>query len=217
MLIPPGVDNRGVPQPQLIVRSLVIAIVFSVAMSVSAQERATALGHVHFGESPTKVADAMSAIGLRPYAKAKVDRRFPLDQTFQGTLRGEKVLVWTTYDDRGALEKMRAVFITADRDCLKFYDELKRELTAEYGSTKVDMSHYDYPYDEGDHFGHEQTAIRLGKGHLAAAWDRQDSGVNCGGVALSVEDDLTVRLTYESARWSAESIRRRRILVRARV
>jgi hypothetical protein len=41
---------------------------------------------------------------------------------------------------------------------------------------------------------------------------REDAGDHTGGIALSVEDNLTVRLTYESGKWSAESDRRKRLL-----
>jgi hypothetical protein len=182
------------------------------AASVNAQSRATAFGNVRFGETPARVAEAMAAIGLEPYTKIKADERFPLDQTFQGTLLGEQTVVMTLFDANGAFEKMIVSFLTEEKDCLEFYGQFKDELIEKYGTTTVDVQRYDYPFNDGDHVGHEQTAIRFGKGHLAATWMREDAGDHTGGIALSVEDNLTVRLTYESGKWSAESDRRKRLL-----
>lgn len=193
--------------------SIVIAMVLSLAAaSVNAQSRATAFGNVRFGETPAHVAEALAALGMAPYTKIKPDERFPLDQTFHGTLLGEQAVVMTLFDGHGAFEKMIVSFLTEEQDCLEFYGQFKDELIEKYGTTTIDMQRYDYPYNDGDHVGHEQTAIRFGKAHLAATWKREDAGDRTGGIALSVEDNLTVRLTYESGKWSAESDRRRRLL-----
>jgi hypothetical protein len=182
------------------------------AASVHAQDRATAFGNVRFGETPSHVAQAMAAEGMAPYTKIKADERFPLDQTFLGTVRGEQAVVMTLFNEQGALEKMIVSVLTEEKDCLKFYGQFKDELIEKYGTTTLDLQRYDYPFSDGEHVGHEQTAIRFGKGHLAATWKREDGGDYSGGVALSVEDNLTVRLTYESGKWSAESDRRKRLL-----
>lgn len=193
--------------------SIVIAMALCLAAaSVEAQDRAAAFGNVRFGETPPRVAEAMAAIGMVPYTKLKADERFPLDQTFQGTLLGEQAVVMALFDERGAFEKMIVSFLTEEKDCLEFYGLFKDELIAKYGTTTLDVQRYDYPFSDGDHVGHEQTAIRFGKGHVAATWKRDDAGDRTGGIALSVEDNLTVRLTYESGRWSAESDRRKKLL-----
>jgi hypothetical protein len=193
--------------------SIVIAMILSLsAASVNAQSRATAFGNVRFGETPARVAEAMAAIGLEPYTKIKADERFPLDQTFHGTLLGEQTVVMTLFDANGAFEKMIVSFLTEEKDCLEFYGQFKDELIEKYGTTTLDLQRYDYPFSDGEHVGHEQTAIRFGKGHLVATWKREDGGDYSGGVALSVEDNLTVRLTYESGKWSAESDRRKRLV-----
>jgi len=188
---------------------LVFATVLVVCASAAAEERATAFANVRFGESPAAVAGAMAAVGLMPYGRAKVDERFALDQTFVGDVLGEKALVMTLFSERGGLEKMIVSFVTDDRSCLSFYREFKRELKERYGSTSVDVEQYDEPYHDGGHVGYEQIAIKNGKGHVNAMWERPDGGANGSRISLSVEENLTVYLTYESSGWSAESDRRR--------
>jgi len=189
--------------------SIAAAITILVCASAHAEPRATAFGNVRFGESPTAVADAMAAVGLMPYEKAKGDDRFALDQTFLGMVLGEKALVMTLFSERGGLEKMIVSFVTDDQSCLSFYRRFKRELKTRYGSTSVDVEHYDEPYADGGHVGYEQIAIKNGKGHINATWERHDGGADGGRISLSVEENLTVYLTYESATWSAESDRRK--------
>src|SRR5262249_47211430 len=148
-----------------------------VCASAGAEERATAFGNVRFGESPAAVADAMAAGGLMPYEKAKADDRFALDQTFLRTVLGEKALVMALFSEHGGLEKMIVSFVTDDQSCLPFYRQFKRELKARYGSTAVDVEQYDAPYQDGGHVGYEQIAIKNGKSHINATWERQDGGV----------------------------------------
>jgi hypothetical protein len=188
---------------------IAIAMTVFVCASAGAEERATAFANVRFGESPAAVADAMAAVGLAPYGRARMDERFALDQTFVGDVLGEKALVMTLFGERGGLEKMIVSFVTDDRSCLAFYRAFKRELKERYGSTSVDVEHYDEPYHDGGHVGYEQIAIKNGKGHVNAAWEREDAGVNGSRISLSVEENLTVYLTYESSAWSAESDRRK--------
>jgi hypothetical protein len=185
-----------------------IAIVLFVCAAASAQDRASAFGNVRFGDSPERVATAMSAAGLAPYLPAKIDMRFPLDQTFTGMLLGEKALVMALYSDSRALEKMIVTFLTDDEKALPFYKQFKNELTDRFGATAVDVERYDFPYDDGSHVGREQTAIRTGRGHLGATWEWQDAGDKPALMSLSVEKSLTIYLTYESAKWATEAGRR---------
>ena len=189
--------------------SIAVAITIFACASARAEERATAFANARFGQSPAAVADAMAAVGLAPYQKARTDERFALDQTFLGTVLGEKALVMALFGERGGLEKMIVSFVTDDKDCLPFYREFKRELKTRYGSTSADIEHYDAPYQDGGHVGYEQIAIKNGKGHLNALWEQRDGGTEGSRISLSVEENLTVYLTYESATWSAESDRRK--------
>jgi len=188
--------------------SFVIGILLFVCASASAQDRATAFGNVRFGETPVAVANAMNAVGLTPYQKAKVDLRFALDQTFHGMVLGQQALVMALFNERGGLEKLIVSFVTDDDNCLPFYQRFKGDLKEHYGATAAEMERYDFPYHDGNHIGSEVTAIRTGKSHINATWEREDAGVNGGRISLSVENNLTVYLTFESATWAAEAGRR---------
>jgi hypothetical protein len=185
-----------------------IAIALFVCASASAQDRASVFGNVRFGESPERVAQAMSETGLKPYYPAKIDMRFPLDQTFTGMLLGEKALVMALYSDTRGLEKMIVTFLTDDENALPFYKQFKGQLTDRFGATAADVERYDFPYDDGSHVGREQTAIRTGRGHVGATWEWADAGDKAGLISLSIEKSLTIYLTYESARWAMEAGRR---------
>jgi len=188
--------------------SFVIGILLFVCASASAQDRAIAFGNVRFGETPVSVANAMNAVGLSPYQKAKVDLRFALDQTFHGTVLGQQALVMALFNENGGLEKMIVSFVTEDENCLPFYQRFKGDLKDHYGPASAETERFDFPYHDGGHVGSEVTAIRTGKSHINATWQREDAGVNGGRISLSVENNLTVYLTYESATWAAEAGRR---------
>ena len=115
----------------------------------------------------------------------------------------------TLFSERGGLEKMIVSFVTDDKTCLSFYRAFKHELKQRYGSTSADVEQYDEPYQDGGHIGYEQIAIKNGKGHINALWERRDGGMDGSRISLSVEENLTVYLTYESSAWSVESDRRR--------
>src|SRR5262245_20739682 len=137
-----------------------IAIALFVCASASAQDRASVFGNVRFGESPERVAKAMSDAGLAPYLPAKIDMRFPLDQTFTGMLLGEKASVLSLYSDSRGLEKMIVTFLTDDEDALPFYRQFKGQLTDRFGATAADIERYDFPYDDGNHVGRERSEER---------------------------------------------------------
>src|SRR5262245_16644728 len=185
-----------------------IALVLFVCATASAQDRASVFGNARFGDSPERVAKAMAAVGLTPYLPAKIDMRFPLDQTFTGMLLGEKALVMALYNDDRGLEKMVVTFLTDDEKAVPFYKQFKSDLTDRFGATAADIEQYDFPYDQGGHVGREQTAIRTGKGHLGATWAWADANEKNAQMSLSVERSLTIYLTYESARWATEAGRR---------
>jgi hypothetical protein len=189
--------------------SMTAALLLTAAQAV-AQERGTVLGGVQFGTSPMAVAAAMADLGLAP---ANLDGRapFPVDQTYAGKIDGRQVLVVAMYDAREALEKMLVSFITSDTECLQFYRDFKVALTREYGDTHADVEHWKAPYDDGRHVGHEETAIRTGKGFVGATWERDDLD-STAGMSLSVGANLTVTLAYESSKWASELERRRKVL-----
>jgi hypothetical protein len=189
----------------------VVAAVVLTAAPTIAQERGRVLGAVPFGTSPDRVTTAMADLGLTPSSLISAVSAFPLDQTFEGKVDGRHVLVTTMYDPHQSLEKMIVSFITADRDCVRFYREFKGGLIAEFGEAHADVEQWSAPYDDGQHVGHEQAAIRAGQGFLGATWTREDAG-GTAGMSLSVDRNLTVTLTYESALWPRELERRRQVL-----
>jgi len=181
------------------------------AAAASAQERAVSFANLRFGTAPATVLEAMKGLKLTPLVNSP-DQLFPLDQRFEGELRGRRVLVSALHDPDGRLEKVLIAFLTPDEDCVPLFRTLKTELLQEYGKPVVDVERWDYPYNKGGHVGQEHFALRIGRGVLATAWDRLDAGTTDGGVSLTTSETMIVRLAYESSRWTAESERRKRIL-----
>ena len=187
------------------------AVLLLAAAAVHAQDRGTALGGIEFGSHPKEVAATLTGLGLK-IAPRPQDKRFPFDQTFEGQLNGRTVRVTAWFDPQASLEKMSVVFLTGDKDCLEFYRRFKQFLVSEHGQTRVDVEHWKDPYNDGFHVGHEETAIRSDKAFIAATWDTMDAGSQEGGIALTVSNDLTILLSFESSRWSGESNRRKKVL-----
>jgi hypothetical protein len=189
----------------------VSAVLLLAAAAVHAQDRGTALGGIEFGSHPKEVAATLTELGLKISPRPQ-DKRFPFDQAFEGQLNGRTVRVTAWFDPQASLEKMSVVFLTSDKDCLDFYRRFKQFLISEYGQTRVDVEHWKDPYNDGFHVGHEETAIRSDKALIAATWDTLDAGSQEGGIALTVSNDMTVLLSFESSRWSTESGRRKKVL-----
>jgi hypothetical protein len=181
------------------------------AADATAQERAVSFANLRFGASPAMVLEAMKGLKLVDVDKGP-DSQFPLDQRFEGEMKGSPVLVSALYDQNGQLEKVQVAFLTPDEDCVALYRTLKKELQGQYGKPIVDLERWDFPYNNGGHVGQEHFAIRTGKGLLATAWERHDAGTMDGGVALTTSENVIVRLAYESSKWGAESERRKKIL-----
>lgn len=186
-------------------------VLLLVASSAVAQDRGTALGHVPFGTSPSAVTSAMAGLGLAPAALKDEAGAFPVDQTFAGTIDGRHVLVAAMYDGTDGLEKMLITFITTDAECLPFYRDFKVALMREYGDTHADVEEWKAPFDAGKHVGREAAAIRSGRGFVGATWSRDDLD-GTAGMSLSVANNLTVTLAYESSKWAGEVDRRRKLL-----
>lgn len=181
------------------------------ATVATAQERAESFANLRFGATPAMVLEAMKGLKLVAVDRAP-DSQFPLDQRFEGEMKGSPVLVSALYDPNGQLEKVQVAFLTADEDCVALYRTLKKELQEQYGKPIVDLERWDFPYNNGGHVGQEHFAIRIGKGLLATAWERHDAGTMDGGVALTTSENVIVRLAYESSKWGVESERRKKIL-----
>jgi hypothetical protein len=197
-------------------RKFLLALVFLAAAllraaDATAQERAVSFANLRFGVRPATVLAAMKALQLTPLASSP-DQQFPFDQRFEGELKGKRAVVSALYDPNGRLEKVLVGFLTPDEDCVPLYRTLKQELHLQYGTPIVDVERWDYPYNNGGHAGQEHFALRIGRGLLATAWDRVDAGTTDGGVSLTTNETMIVRLAYESSKWLAESGRRKKIL-----
>jgi hypothetical protein len=179
--------------------------------AAAAQERAVSFANVPFGAGPAAVVEAMKGLKLA-LTDSAADPLFPWDQRFEGELKGAPVLVSALYDPKGQLEKVMIAFVTPDEECVPLYRALRQELKQQFGAPGVDVERWDYPYSNGGHVGQEHFAIRVGRGLLATAWDREDAGSTDGGVSLMTTANVIVRLAYESSRWAAESDRRKKIL-----
>ena len=105
----------------------------------------------------------------------------------------------------------RPQLITTDAECLPFYRDFKVALMREYGDTHADVEEWKAPFDAGKHLGHEAAAIRSGRGFVGATWSRDDLD-GTAGMSLSVANNLTVTLAYESSKWAGEVDRRRKLL-----
>lgn len=180
--------------------------------TASAQQRARAFGDVPFGASPATVREAMKALHLQPLVPSADDAQFPLDERFEGLLKGQIAVVTASYDAMQHLEKMLVSFLTADEECVSFYRTLKKELQAKYGAPVTDIERWEFPYDKGGQVGQEHIAIRIGRGLLATVWNDSDAGSTEGGVVMATADDVIVQLAYESSKWAAEAARRKKIL-----
>lgn len=176
-----------------------------------AQQRAVSFASLRFGSNPAAVLETMKGLKLelRPVT---ADQTFPLDQRFEGELKGSRVLVSALYNPGGHLEKLLVSFLTPDEECVAVYRTLRQELRQQYGAPVVDVERWDYPYNNGGHVGLEHDALRLGRGVLASAWDREDAGTREAAVSLMTDDGVIIQLAYESSRWAVESERRKRIL-----
>jgi hypothetical protein len=187
--------------------TLLMAVVCQGIGYAGTQSRATTFAGVRYGASPEEFARAVTAIGFEATQEPSLDKRFPHDQYFEGTLKGEKVYVITLYSNQRTLEKVIIRFATADKDCLDFYQRFKGELQAKYGDAAGEIADYKWPYDDGSHVGHEQTAIRNGKATISTYWKIADVGEQAAAI-LKVTDKLTVDLIYESGQWDREADRR---------
>jgi len=105
------------------------------------------------------------------------------------------------------LVKVRLYINTADEDALTVYQNVRAELTKQYGAPRETIEQYAAPYRKGDK--NELAAIKAGKVDLQTHWI-QGPGSRTPHVAAQVTDKLTVVVDIESAAWDKESLRRRR-------
>jgi tetratricopeptide (TPR) repeat protein len=140
------------------------------------------------------------------YTFTKVDDDGDLD--YSGTLDGNAVTLYalmTPAPNRG-LVKIFIGVLTSDEHALAEFASLRNTLIAQYGQPSISGRRFDSPYVDGD--GNEQTAIKDGKGHIAAIWKNTSNDITTGGLTILVSDKLTVNSAYESPAWNTEADRR---------
>ena len=114
------------------------------------------------------VASVKSVMAERGFTLENVDQDGDLQ--FTGTAFGDKSTVFALFNARGELVKWSVVLRIPDHRAVHRYRELKAQLTAQSGDPFGEIEEWEYPYDDGGQVGHEETAIRLGKGELKAGW-----------------------------------------------
>jgi hypothetical protein len=133
------------------------------------------------------------------------------DLMFSGTIPnlGERAVVVAYFAPDDNLVKVDVNIAPPDHRVLEVYRSVKESLTELYGEPTRQVERFSYPYANvaGD-VGREITAIRDGKAIIASLWGGHPPQ---DGLALDVTDQLLDRISYESAQWSAELARRKKL------
>lgn len=180
---------------------LMTACAFVLAASSSRAGTEIAFADVPWGSSAATITARMLERGFK---LVRIDQDGDLQ--FNGTIDGEPagVVAIRTSDDK--LVKWMVVMAPPDTRALEYYRRLKRELTQRYGDARIDREDWEYPYAGGEHVGHEEVAIRVGKGVLRSAWATNKA---LPAVVVEVTDRLIVTAAYEGPGWNEEADRRR--------
>lgn len=179
-----------------------ILVVLFTFLTGATQEEIRFAG-VPWNASAKVIKTAMADIGLEFVEKDKDG-----DLVFEGTISGEPARLFAILTKGEKLVKWQIIIGPPDHRTLPYYRQLKSEMIEQYGSPKIDIEEWKYPYNDGDHVGHEETAIKNGKGTLAASWSRGESMYP--GVVVQITDRLTVNVDYEGVGWSEELARRKK-------
>ena len=182
-----------------------MVLLFAAAQSASAEQP------IQFANLPWGVTRAETKQSL-------VDEGFTFekldddgDLMFSGIIPtlGERAVVVAYFAPDDKLVKVDVNIAPPDRRVLEVYRSVKESLTELYGQPTREVERFSYPYANvaGD-VGREITAIRDGKAMIACLWGGHPPQ---DGLALDVTDQLLARVSYESARWSEELARRKKL------
>jgi hypothetical protein len=129
------------------------------------------------------------------------------DLVFEGSVLGYDARAYCLMAQGRAVKVMITIY-TPDNKARETYNEMKGLLAKKYGEGQYFKS-FDPPYDEGD--GYEDQAIGLGKAHFDSFWGEHkgEAGTYPEGLFLTITEELTVRVSYESSDWGAEADRRK--------
>jgi hypothetical protein len=197
-----------------LVLSLLAVIIVGVAQPARAQETSDRRTPQPADQSSnTYVFADVPWLSSRETAKAKIvangfvfkTQDSDGDLEFTGTVLGHDAIVFAFFTPRNELVKVLVKLITPDNAARRAYRDMRDALVAKYGPPADDTEIYSSPYHKGD--GHEDLAIRVGKGLISAIWK--------DAMMVMVSEKLTVDVVYEPPYWSDEVARRKRNGTRA--
>ena len=142
--------------------------------------------------------------GYEPVASASDSTQ----SVFRGTLFEHDAVVTGQYDDQRRLVRW-VVLITARGDAYKWpdmkgvFDEVAQESETRYGPPRTVTEKYGFPYERGD--GRTDEALRDGLLNLRWVWESKSGD----RLAVSMDQNVSVVLTYECQEWRAFESRRR--------
>jgi hypothetical protein len=142
------------------------------------------------------------SLSAKGFSLGKVDAAG--DLVFVGELNDQRALVVAWMAEEG-LAKITVRLLTSEEDARKVYADTKRLLRRMHGEPETEVESYQYPFNDGQHVGYENTAIRIGKGALAAFWKR-----GAAELYVKITTELKVDIAYESPFWPSEYERRKR-------
>jgi hypothetical protein len=177
---------------------LLSCLLATAAASAAAQEYRFA--DIPWGSDGATVKRLMAAQAL-VLEKADSDG----DYSFKGQLAGYDASVWALMA-KDTLVKVQVILLTPDQKARQAYRDMKAVLTTKYGEAPKVIEQFEQPYYQGD--GYEDQAIKLGKGHFFAIWEK-GTGESTSVIGLQISEHLNLLIGYESPRWAAESSRRK--------
>ena len=183
------------------VKNFIVACALVLVGSTSHAATEIAFADIAWGSAGEIVKARMLEHG---FTFVRVDQEGDLQ--FNGTINGEPAGVVALQNGDGRLVKWLVTILPKEERALGYYRGLKQDLAARYGEAAIDREDWIFPYADGGHVGHEEIAIRAGKGVLKAAWATQRA---LPAVVIGMTDRLLVTAEYEGPGWNEEIDRRR--------
>lgn len=163
---------------------------------------------IPWGSNSATVIAKMKAAGFVFKPSKKGDPTFGTDDLhFVGVLTHIKAGAFA-YFDKGKLGKIMITMLPADADALRTYQDMRTTLVTKYDEPKADdtVAVIGLPYVNGD--GHEEQAIRAGKGHFLTTWSRDMGGAKTSDLTVRIPTNLAVLIEYEGPEFAAASKQR---------
>jgi hypothetical protein len=157
------------------------------------------LAGIPWGIAPDSVTALIGPLGYN-YNKADDDG----DLWYDGMLYRAPTRVFA-FMGQQKLVKFRVIIHTADEKAIATYQNARAELVKQYGQPRETVEEYDAPYAKGDN--KQLKAFKAKKATMRTYW--LPKGSRTSHISISVTNNLTVLVDYESAAWDKESVRRR--------